>query len=314
MAAGLAHELNNPAAAARRAASDMCEALDVLGSTVGHFVESGIEREEAARLVALQQRGAGRRRGPDAGSTRSTPPTPRTSSPTGSTSSGCRPPAGSPSRSRRRGSTAAGSTGSRSSPVPATGAAVEWVAASLTARTLAEELRDSAQRIGDLVGAIKSYAYMDRGALVEADVHEGLETTLVMLAHKLKHTAIERRARLRPDAADASSCTAPSSTRSGRTCSTTRSTRSGSPARSPSARAATARACSSRSPTTAPGSPAEVLDRVFDPFFTTKDVGAGTGLGLDTARRIVADRHDGSITVDAAPGATTFHVWLPIKE
>ena len=52
---------------------------------------------------------------------------------------------------------------------------------------------------------------------------------------------------------------------------------------------------------------------MFDPFFTTKDVGKGTGLGLDTARRIVVDRHDGSMTVTSVPGATTFTVRLPLR-
>ena len=60
MAAGLAHELNNPAAAAQRAASDLAETLDVLGGTVGHFVRSGVEREEAAALVELQAEALGR--------------------------------------------------------------------------------------------------------------------------------------------------------------------------------------------------------------------------------------------------------------
>jgi signal transduction histidine kinase len=61
-----------------------------------------------------------------------------------------------------------------------------------------------------------------------------------------------------------------------------------------------------------PGIPPDVIDRVFDPFFTTKGVGSGTGLGLDTARRIVVDRHGGAIRAESAPGGTTFHVWLPI--
>jgi nitrogen-specific signal transduction histidine kinase len=56
----------------------------------------------------------------------------------------------------------------------------------------------------------------------------------------------------------------------------------------------------------------EVRDRVFEAFYTTKDVGLGTGLGLATARRIVVDRHDGSLTFDSEPGRTTFHVVLPI--
>ena len=74
---------------------------------------------------------------------------------------------------------------------PATKKALAWVAASLTARELAAELVESTERMSKLVKAIKTYAYMDRGGVVEADVHEGLESTLIMLGHKLKHTEIK---------------------------------------------------------------------------------------------------------------------------
>jgi signal transduction histidine kinase len=63
-----------------------------------------------------------------------------------------------------------------------------------------------------------------------------------------------------------------------------------------------------------PGIPEDVSARIFDPFFTTKDVGQGTGLGLATARRIVVDRHDGSLTLDSHPGRTTFCVRLPFTQ
>ena len=65
---------------------------------------------------------------------------------------------------------------------PATDAAIAWVAATLTARGLSGELQESTRRMSDLVGAVKSYAYMDRGDLVEVDLHEGLETTITVLA------------------------------------------------------------------------------------------------------------------------------------
>jgi PAS domain S-box-containing protein len=63
-----------------------------------------------------------------------------------------------------------------------------------------------------------------------------------------------------------------------------------------------------------PGVPDEVQPRIFDPFFTTKDVGQGTGMGLELARRIVVDRHDGSLWLDSKPGETTFHVSLPFTQ
>jgi signal transduction histidine kinase len=63
-----------------------------------------------------------------------------------------------------------------------------------------------------------------------------------------------------------------------------------------------------------PGIPAEARARVFEPFFTTKDVGRGTGLGLDTARRIVEDRHAGSLTLETGDAGTTFHVSLPVQQ
>jgi signal transduction histidine kinase len=61
-----------------------------------------------------------------------------------------------------------------------------------------------------------------------------------------------------------------------------------------------------------PGVPVEIQDRVFEPFFTTKEVGSGTGLGLDTSRRIIAERHHGSLTLESVPGHTVFRTRLPI--
>jgi signal transduction histidine kinase len=196
---------------------------------------------------------------------------------------------------------------------PATTAALEWIAASLTARALAAELCDSAQRMSKLVGAVKSYAYMDRGDVVEADVHEGLETTLVVLGHKLKHTsiAVERDydrtlpkvlangselnqvwTNLLDNAIDA---LGESGTITIRTC-------------------AENECAVVEISDDGPGIPEDVRTRIFEPFFTTKPVGQGTGLGLDTVRRIVEERHRGSISVESTPEQTTFRVWLPIKD
>jgi signal transduction histidine kinase len=64
---------------------------------------------------------------------------------------------------------------------------------------------------------------------------------------------------------------------------------------------------------TGPGIPGDARSHVYEPFFTTKEVGKGTGLGLDTARRIVEERHEGSMAFDSGEQGTTFHVWLPLK-
>ena len=74
----------------------------------------------------------------------------------------------------------------------------------------------------------------------------------------------------------------------------------------------TTAASRSTSPTTGPASREEARPHIFDPFFTTKAPGSGTGMGLDTARRIVEQRHCGSITFDTGDGGTVFHVWLPL--
>ena len=194
----------------------------------------------------------------------------------------------------------------------ATGAALRWVAASLTARGLAADLLDSASRMGDLVKAIKAYAYMDRGELVQVDVHEGLKTTLVMLGHKLKHTSIEvvkdfdrtlpqltvRGSELNQvwtnlidNAIDAM----------GETGTLTISTKLDGPC------------VLVDIADDGPGIPPEARQHVLDPFFTTKPVGQGTGLGLDTARQIVEEHHAGTLGFDTGAGGTTFHVWLPIE-
>jgi signal transduction histidine kinase len=312
MAAGLAHELNNPAAAARRGAAQLTEALEVIGSTMARFVEAGVEREEAEQLVGLQQQAIARAGAATALDALDAADAEeellvrlqalgieepwRLAEPLAA--------AGIDQPWLDRVVGLAG---------PATGAALRWVAASLTAGRLAVELEESTERMSSLVGAVKSYAYVDRGALVEVDLHEGLETTLTVLGHKLKHTSIvvvrhydrtlprltvrgselnQVWTNLLDNAIDAlgEQGTIAIATRREDSCAVVEITDDG------------------------PGIPDEVAERIFDPFFTTKDVGQGTGLGLATARRIVVDRHDGSLSLAAEPGRTTFSVRLPLTQ
>jgi signal transduction histidine kinase len=312
MAAGLAHELNNPAAAARRAAQQMSEALDVISSSLARFVEAGIEREQAAQLVELQQRASAH--------AASSTALDALDAADAEDDVLARLEALSVSEPWRlaeplavggvdqawldRVAELAGS---------ATDAALQWVAATLVAGRLAAELEEATTRMSSLVGAVKSYAYMDRGDLVEVDLHEGLETTLAVLGYKLKHTEIEvvreyerslpkltvRGSELNQvwtnlldNAIDAlgERGTITIATRGDGECAVVEIADDG------------------------PGVPEDVAARIFDPFFTTKDVGYGTGLGLATARRIVVDRHDGSLTLDSHPGRTVFRVRLPFTQ
>ena len=304
MAAGLAHELNNPAAAAKQASRELTESLVILSETVGVFVESGVERETAAELVALQagaqQRCAARTplsalaqsdREDELGDALAQLGVPEPWNMAATFASGGVDVA--------YVSEVAGTAGPLTVPV------LRWIAASLAARQLASELASSTERMSDLVIAIKRYAYARPGQVDEVDLREGLETTLTLLGHKLKHTsitvtrdydpAIGRVAvysselnqvwtNLLDNAIDAlgESGEITITTRSDGDCVEVDIADDG------------------------PGMPDEVRRRVFDPFFTTKDVGKGTGLGLDTARRIIVDRHHGSLTVESEPGATVF--------
>jgi signal transduction histidine kinase len=309
MAAGLAHELNNPAAAARRAADQLTEALEAIGSALGSFVEAGVEREDAERLVELQRQAVAQAAHATALNALDASDAEeellarlqelgvqeawRLAEPLAA--------AGVDQRWLDRVAELAG---------PATGAALRWVAATLTAGRLAAELKESTERMSALVGAVKSYAYMDRGDLVEVDLHEGLETTLTVLGYKLKHTEItvardydrtlprltvrgselnQVWTNLLDNAIDAlgEQGTITIATRADGSYAVVEIADDG------------------------PGVPEDLAGRIFDPFFTTKDVGHGTGLGLATARRIVVDRHSGSLTLDPQPGRTTFRVRLP---
>jgi signal transduction histidine kinase len=311
MAAGLAHELNNPAAAAKRAASDLADALEIISATLGEFVEAGVERADAERLVALQREALTRAEEHEAldsldASDAEDAMLERLEE------LGIDEPWRLAEPLAAAGLDDAWLTQVGELAGPATGAALRWVAASLTARGLAADLLDSASRMGDLVKAIKAYAYMDRGELVQVDVHEGLKTTLVMLGHKLKHTSIEvvkdfdrtlpqltvRGSELNQvwtnlidNAIDAL----------GQTGTLTISTQLDGPC----VRVDVA--------DDGPGIAPEARPHVLDPFFTTKPVGQGTGLGLDTVRQIVEEHHAGTLGFDTGAGGTTFHVWLPIE-
>jgi signal transduction histidine kinase len=312
MAAGLAHELNNPAAAARRAAAELADVLEAVNSALERFVKAGVERAQAEELLALQRQAVDRANG-------AAPISALDAADAEDELLEQLEDIGVSEPWRLAEPLAAAGVGQdwldrvRALAGPATDSALRWVAATLTADRVLGELQESTKRMSALVTAVKSYAYMDRGELVEVDVHEGLETTLTVLGYKLKHTTIEV---VRDYDVDLPNLTARGSelnqvwtnlldnaidalgetgtiritTRLDGDCAVVEIADDG------------------------PGIPAEAREHIFDPFFTTKDVGHGTGLGLGTVRTIVVDRHDGSLAVESQPGGTTFRVRLPLTQ
>ena len=185
-------------------------------------------------------------------------------------------------------------------------AALVRIAASVEIATLLNEIESGTSRISDLVRAIKEYTYMDQTPL-----QKSLETTLTILNHKLKHgVTVERDYQKIPllvnsfgselnqvwtnlidNAIDAMNGEGKLKIRTYRDDEwvVVEIIDNG------------------------PGIPADVGAHIFEPFFTTKGVGQGTGLGLDTVQRIVK-KHRGNIQVNSAPGKTCFEVWLPLAE
>jgi signal transduction histidine kinase len=312
LSAGLAHELNNPAAAAQRAAAQMCEVIEVVSGTIGRFVESGVERADAAKLVALHNQAL-------ANSIERTELDPLDAADAEDEIIDRLEDLGIAEPWRLAEPLAAAGVDQdwldqvAALAGPATDAALAWVAATVTARGLAGELKESTAQMSDLVRAIKTYAYMDRGALVEVDLHEGIDTTLRILKHKLKGKSLEvvrdydhtlpkltvRGSELNQVWTNLIHNAIQALGEHGTITITTR--RDG-------------RCALVDVSDDGPGIPAENQTHIFEQFFTTKEPGHGTGLGLATARRIVVDRHNGSLTFDSEPGRTTFHVSLPFTQ
>jgi len=194
---------------------------------------------------------------------------------------------------------------------PALGPGLEWVASTLSAATLLSELKESSRRISALVAAVKSYSQMDRASVQRIDVTDGIESTLLMLGYKLRNGVTV----VRDYSADVPRIQAyPGDLNQVWTNLIDN-------AIDAMAGAGTLR-LSTRAEgndvvievgDTGPGMPPQVAARAFEAFYTTKDVGKGTGLGLDIARRIVVERHGGTITIDSQPGKTVLQVRIPLR-
>jgi signal transduction histidine kinase len=188
--------------------------------------------------------------------------------------------------------------------------ALGWLEARLRLQSLVGEVEQSTVRIAELVKAVKSYSFMDQSPMQEVDIHEGIESTLTMLGYKLKKVTVIRAfdrsiprimaygSELNQVWTNLIDNAIAAVNGSGKICVGTSLEHD---------------QVVVEIVDNGPGIPAEVQARMFEPFFTTKAVGTGTGLGLVISNRIVGDRHGGEIEFESRPGETRFKVRLPMK-
>jgi signal transduction histidine kinase len=315
LSAGLAHELNNPAAAARRAASNLRDAVKSLRAANLQIAQHGLGPEPRLFLNHLECDWA--------------------------SATGPQQALDTIERSDREESIANWLTAHQVSnpwdlatpladagtqlstlddvaaniPPTVLGPVLTRLSASFTVSRLIEEIDSSTGKISELVRAVKEYSYMDQMPEQELDIHDGLDNTLIMLKHRLKDgfSVIREYDRSLPkvcargselnqvwtnlivNAIDAMSSVAKGKaelkirTQSEPFYALVEIIDNGS------------------------GIPPEIKNRIFEPFFTTKKVGEGTGLGLDAVWRIVQN-HQGEVRVESKPGETIFQVRIPLPK
>jgi len=307
LAAGLAHELNNPASAAARAAAALEVATRGVNDALGWLATHNITAAQFAQLDELRTELAAPSSYQDPIETAD-----REDALAAWLQQRHQPDVWRTADALAAANADTGWCDRVEALLPGDGLApaLQWVAGTTTVGALLAEVRDSTSRVSELVAAVRSYSQMDRASRQRLAVTEGLDNTLVMLGHKLRdRITVEREydpdvpelegfpgelnqvwTNLIDNAADAMA--------EGGTLRVVVRAED---------RAVVVEVCD-----TGPGMPPEVASRAFEPFFTTKDVGGGTGLGLDIARRIVVERHGGEIDIRSEPGTTVVSVRLPL--
>jgi signal transduction histidine kinase len=306
LAAGLTHEINNPASAAVRAAGALQDTCDVLLSSLVRLAERSLSAGQFIAIDALRRElGTG---------TASVSPLALADREEalgdwlvahGVTTAWDIAPALAAAGADVAWCERAGQILTSGTLEPG----LAWVAGALSAGVLLSELKEATERVSGLVAAMKSYAQLDRASLQFIDVTEGIDSTLVMLGQKLGDGVAVIRdygASVPPIEANPADLNQVWTNIIDNAIDAMNAH-------------GTLRISTRADPEhvlveiadTGPGMPAEVQARAFEAFYTTKDVGKGAGLGLDIARRIIVERHHGQITIDSRPGETILRVQLP---
>jgi signal transduction histidine kinase len=313
LSAGLAHELNNPAAAARRAAQTLMEAIENVRAASLKFLHHSFSEAQLGAMLQFEQEAVNQALSPGEPSSDPLEFSDREEEITRWLE---RHTVEEPYKIASVLAEAGVNLGKLEALSAATekefiGPAVRRVAAILTIVGLIREIDNSTRRISELVTAIKRYSYMDQGSLQEVNLQEDLENTLKIFGHRLKKGVTVLRdydpqlprvcayggelnqvwTNLIDNALDAMNGSGELRVRAFRELDY----------------------AVVEIGDNGPGIAPNVQGRVFEPFFTTKKVGEGTGLGLDTALRIIG-KHHGSIDLKSQPGDTRFRVRLPIQQ
>jgi signal transduction histidine kinase len=311
MSAGLAHELNNPAAAANRAAAGLRETLLLLQSQAIRLNRLSLSADQIEQLITFQQQTISQ-------ADQAEPLSPLEQS----------------DREDELGDwfEDQGVAGGWDLAPCFVGAAMDkddlaglrsllteesfplvlaWLHRTLDTTSLLNEIEQSTRRIAELVGAIKSYAYKDQSVVKEVDVHKSLESALLVLGHKLKRGNLHVSREYDPNLPHIQA-------RAGELNQVwTNMIDNAIDALDGKGTIRLITRCEHdfvmvEVADDGPGIPPEVQSRLFEPFFTTKEEGKGTGLGLDISYRIIQE-HNGSIEVQSQPGQTRFIIRLPVS-
>jgi signal transduction histidine kinase len=311
LSAGLTHELNNPAAAAVRATSALRERVAGMRHKLALIAGGGkFQRASLATLIELQERAVEK-------VAKATPLSPMEAADTEDAVADWLDRHGigggwelAPTFVQAGLDTGWLDQAAASLDEPVLESALRWLNYTVETELLMNEIEDSATRISSLVGAAKQYSQLDRAPYREVDVHDLLDSTLVMMSRKIGSgiTVVKDYDRALPpvpayaaelnqvwtnlidNAVFAMDGTGTLTIR-------------------------TAREDDKllvEIGDTGPGIPDDIQERIYEPFFTTKPVGEGTGLGLDISWRIVVNKHHGDLRAQSVPGDTRFQVRLPL--
>ncbi len=311
LSAGLTHELNNPAAAAVRATAALRERVAGMRHKLGMIASGKWDRTTLETLIKLQEEAA--ERVPKALALSAL----ETSDREDAISDWLEDHGCSEGWSLAPAFVAAGLDVEWLDHVEATvdqgtlEPALRWLNYTVDTELLMNEIEDSTTRVSTLVGAAKQYSQMDRGPYQVVDVHELLDSTLLMLSGKFPPgiQVIKEYDRSVPAIP----------AYAGELNQVWTNLIDNAVSAMGTSGVLTVRTGMDRDEVfvefgdTGPGVPAEIRNRIFEPFFTTKPVGEGTGLGLDISWRIVVNKHHGDLSLESSPGDTRFRVRLPVS-